>query len=178
MKDRPQIDGSFLEESEEDDERDVEFWEVLMDQGEKSLERGHEEIRGMRSRNIEMIKIVLLLGTLYVALFRLGPSESVFQSVGYIIFLPFVFLLIAFVIFVYSYVSLGGQVLGPGVGNVREAVSDDLSVKEYKETMSKVYFLWSDENIEMIKRSSVILVSGIIFILASLGAISAIFVLS
>ncbi|WP_058992165.1 MULTISPECIES: hypothetical protein [unclassified Haloarcula] len=150
---------------------DDEFWEISLKQGEDTFSRGYDEASTRRQQAIEMVKVALLLGSLYLALYRFGGDNIGVESNPYFAALPFIFLSIAVTSYILGYYELSGQVAGPSSANLHSALESGYDSTEYKRIMSAVYFKWSDDNMDLLHKEARRFGWGTAFLLSSLVAI-------
>lgn len=155
---------------------DSEFWNQLYKQAISNFERALEEAQILRSESIEMLKIILLLGSFYVAIFQFGSNQLSMTTDPTLIFLPFVLLLISATIFLHGYFTLSAMTFGPSSENPRTAIRDGYDATDYQKVMMVVYFEWSDDNFDLIRKAQRRFTIGLAGLFASLGAVAAVFV--
>lgn len=161
--------GQAIEQAENIDD---EFWELSLEQGKQTFSRGYEEAHTRRQRAVEMIKVVLLLGSLYLALYRFGGDSIGIESNPYLAAFPFIFLSISMVLYILGYYELGGQVAGPSSANLYSAIESEYDSTEYRKIMSAVYFKWSDDNMDLLKKEANRFSWGTAFLLSSVVSIA------
>jgi len=168
-----QIDQVIREAEDIDDE----FWELSLEQAKQTFARGYEEAHTRRQRAVEMIKVVLLLGSLYLAVYRFGGDSIGVESNPYFAAVPFIFLSISMIIYILGYSELGGQIAGPSSGNLYSAIEGEYDPTEYRRIMSAVYFKWSDDNMDLLQREADRFSWGTTFLLSSLVSIAVLMIL-
>jgi len=161
--------GQAIEQAENIDD---EFWELSLEQGKQTFSRGYEEAHTRRQRAVEMIKVVLLFGSLYLALFRFGGDSLGIESYPYFAAVPFILLAISMVYYILGYYELVGQVAGPSSANLYSAIESEYDSTEYRRIMSAVYFKWSDDNMDLLQKEAKRFTLGTTFLLSSVVSIA------
>lgn len=151
-----------------------ELWEALYDEAVAGFDRGLEWNLELREKSTDMVKVVLLLGSFYVAAFRFGGESFGLRAAGPLAWFPFVCLLFALLLFVYSYQRSRPAVLGPQGQHPKIAIQDDLDDNDYRRAMTVVYYGWSRENNDNRRNASRAIAIGIGTMFASLGAFAVI----
>lgn len=154
---------------------DSEFWDQLYKQAISNFERALEEAQILRGESIEMLKIILLLGSFYVAIYQFGSNQFSITTEPTLIFFPFVLLLVSATIFLHGYFTLSSMTFGPNSENPRTAIRDGFDATEYQKVMMIVYFEWSDDNFDLIRKAQKRFTIGLGVIFASLGMVATIF---
>jgi len=154
---------------------DSEFWNQLYKQAISNFERAREEAQILRAESIEMLKIILLLGSFYVAIFQFGSNQFSMTTDPVLIFLPFGSLLISAIIFIHGYFTLSSMTFGPNSENPRAAIRDGFDATEYQKVMMVVYFGWSDDNFDLIRKAQKRFTIALGTLLASLGMVASVF---
>jgi hypothetical protein len=172
----PQENGKPYEGIETDD-RSEDFWEQALEEAKQTFERGIESIRASQELAIDLIKVNLILASIYVAVFnsQLIPLSSLDILP---VITPFILLLFSSMAFLLIYYKLGGHTIGPSHDNLRSATERDIGRKEYVRIMSDVYFRWSDENIHLHQESVRYVSMGISLDAMSMGVFVSIIMFS
>lgn len=157
---------------DEGDDRDIDFWKGLKEEGKGSFEKSLHEIENVRNRAIEFMKMTLILGSFYVALFQYGAGDFQLIPSDYLIIIPLSPLLVSLFLFVFTYMSPGSHSRAPNSRNAYTSISNGYSELEYTKIMAIVYFIWSDENFDLSQRSIKYQFYGIGCMFSSLGAMA------
>ena len=157
------------------EQKSLDFWETQYEQARDTLDRSILVVQDTKATVLEFIKIDLLFGSVIAALYQYGII-NVTELPSYFVVLPFAFLLASSIVFIYTYFTLGGTVVGPGSGNLHQTLVNDQGEKEHYKTLAPVYYQWSDKNLEINQTSSLLVSVGISFTFAALGTVSAIYV--
>ncbi|MFC6888452.1 hypothetical protein [Halorubrum trueperi] len=163
------VDG---ENSEIDDSK---FWNQLYRQAISNFERALEEAQTLRAESIEMLKIILLLGSFYVAIFQFGSNQFSMTTEPTWIFLPFISLLVSAIIFIHGYFTLSSITFGPNSQHPRKAIRDEFDASEYQKVMMIVYFEWADDNFDLIRKGQKRFTIALGGLFASLGMVAVVF---
>ena len=170
------VDGRSISREEwtalldQDDDRTVDFWKQLMGEGKEAFHSSITEIKKIRDRSLEFMKMALLLGSFYIALLQYNGEENIANLTEYLVYLPFLPLVVSLFIFVFTYITPGSHTLGPSSGNAYMAISNDYDELEYSKVMAVIFFRWSDENFEKVEKSHFLQAVGIGCMFSSLGA--------
>lgn len=159
---------------ENSDGNGPEFWEQLMEESKTAFQNSIDEVQKTRDRSIEFMKITLLLGSFYVAIFQFGFEEVQSTPNTYLLYIPFVPLFLSTVLFFYTYIIPNSHTIGPNAKNAQISISDGYDKLEYIKIMATVYFYWGDDNMDMVSKSIKIQLFGIGCIFSSLGAVAGI----
>ncbi|MFC4542011.1 hypothetical protein ACFO5R_08740 [Halosolutus amylolyticus] len=166
----------LAEEADNTSEKSIEYWETILKESKYSFQNSLDTIQETRERTIDLIKIDLILASIYIALLRFGTNGSQIAPNSFILALPFAPLLLSGIIFLHGYISLGPRTIGISSGNIHESLLQENNKYEYCKTMAIVYAKWTDKNIELNQKSMNHIMIGIGCIFTSLGAVAGIFV--
>ncbi|WP_139210913.1 hypothetical protein [Natrinema salaciae] len=164
--------ATAVENSNEDG---IDFWKDLLEESKSTFQNSLSSVQNTRDRAIELIKIDLVLGSFYVALFRFGSSSFDFPSNPYILSLPFIILLSSMFIFLIAYFTLGSRTIGASSGNVYQAISEEFGQLQFCQTMAIMYAKWTDKNMKTHRKGVKLVTVGVGVIFASLGTVAGIF---
>lgn len=158
----------LAEAIERADERGPEFWAELKSEATDSFDRGLEWSLEIRDKSLEMMKVTLLLGSFYIGVFRFGTGEAVTVN-PYRSWVPFALLFVSLLCFIYSYMVVGAQTLGPNLANVERDIEADGDRAAYLRRTAVRYFSWGHRNIVRRHQASAAISIGIGVMFASLG---------
>ncbi|MFD1563350.1 hypothetical protein ACFR99_07305 [Haloarchaeobius amylolyticus] len=159
---------------ENSDNEDIEFWEQLLEEGKITFQNSIEEVQKIRDRSIEFMKIILLLGSFYVAVLQFGFEGTQPISNNYLLYIPFIPLFISTIPFFHTYIIPNSHTIGTNTKNAHISISEGYNKLEYTKIMSAVYFYWGDDNMDIVSKSIKIQLFGVGCIFSSLGAVAGI----
>ncbi|WP_254839891.1 hypothetical protein [Natronomonas marina] len=148
-----------------------EFWEELNQEAIRSFERGLDWNRELLHKSVDMIKIVLLFGSVYVGLFQFGNTQFGFFETGREVLVPLLPLLLSLFFFAYSYKISQPEHIGPSSRNAYDAIRGEISTSDYQKEMAIAYLAWGDDNAKRISKANNIFWYGISSLFASLGCL-------
>lgn len=157
---------------EKNDIEDDTFWGEWKSDATKTFERGIEWNFEAREKALEMMKVLLLLGSIYVGFYNFRIGAENLSSNLTIIVTPFFFLLLSVCCFLYSYMIAGPAVLGPDRDFAHDMLSRDPDTKEYQRITAAVYVEWAEDNFEQRMKADKAVSYGLVLLFASLGAFS------
>lgn len=171
-----QLDGENLNIDKLDSDRDNQrLWSEMYEHSIRNFERSLEEAQALRAESIDMLKIILLLGSFYVAIFQFGSSQFDMSSESSLVFVPFVILLVSAIIFLYGYFALSSMIFGPNSEYPRRSIREEESATEYQKITTIVYFEWSDDNFDLIREGQKRFTIAVGGVFMSLGMVAGIF---
>lgn len=134
------------------------YWQATLDVAEQTFSTSIDSVRSLREDSLEMLKINLLLASVYVATVRYAGISSV-DWLG--LSTPFLLVTFSSIIFIFSYAELGGATLGASKRNITDSASDGLSRKQYIRIMSLTYIQWSENNLSRESKGGKLITVGI-----------------
>lgn len=158
------------------DDKSIELWEELLKDGKVAYQTSVEEIQYMREQSVEFMKIVLLIGSFYIAVFRFGFDATQLQYPDYVVYVPFFLLFLALISFVYVYFRSAPYLSGAGKSLVETTIEYDYDREEYVKHMPAIYFLWSRDNLDKFRRLLWLQLIGIFFIFLSISTVAGFFI--
>lgn len=138
------IESEIREEIKKRD-LDGEIVEALYEEGKYSFNQSVDSLRESRETTIKLIRITLIVASIYVALFQLSGVLISIRHM-WIVSLPFIAILVSMISFLVAWSRLNGYVLSPSAENILLALRSEHTRQDYLKEMSVSYFMWADEN--------------------------------
>lgn len=161
----------YKQSIEDGEEKSLSFWEYVDEDARFNYRSASSWATQAANTSIDMIKISLLLGSVYVALIQFGIADS-FPFNGLGVGIAFGLLVISIVIFIVSYQAAGEVKITAKMENLHQHVEHDGDEKDILQMTAFDYYYTATQNTDTIQRINWIISLGIFAMMASAGTIA------
>ena len=153
--------------------RSTDYWELLLNEGRRTIDKQSELLEGLRSNSFDLIKINLLVASLVFAVQRLVVETEPKNIPSVVLLFTFLPLILSILLSWDAHQTTGESRIGMSSQNMEELLKEDDSYKDTLEVISMSQCGMMTQNGSVANKVTNRMLWSIVLIFVSLGGLTA-----